>query len=516
LCLLAHTLLTNHIDNFTNSKMKKIDRYLEELAKRGGSDLHLSTNHQPCFRVDGEIVFERGTEKITYEELKDIIYEFAPERNIRELEARWDTDFAYELPGIGRFRTNLFLDDEGIGVVMRQIPSRIPTFEELNIPEVIRSFCFLSKGLVIVTGPTGSGKSTTLAAMIDLINRTRRQHIITIEDPIEFKHRSLGCLINQREVHVHTKSFANALRAALREDPDIVLVGEMRDLETIEIAIETAETGHLVFGTLHTNTAASTVDRIIDKFPSERQNQIRTMLADSLKGVVAQALCKRIGGGRIAAAEILMVTPAVAANIREQKTHQIPSLMQTGKNVGMCTFADNLLGLVKKGIVSPEEAYSKAVDKPFFEKRLAEEGIPLDLSLTTLNDIDFAMEAESDNSKSEKIRRKLHVNPRDLAALRELILILATDENPDERNGHEALEYAQKLLDLTGYNDPLTLVLISTAYAELQEFSEAIDWAKKALKLAKANRQKDLVARITNYLNLYKRGMPLRGVLDSE
>jgi twitching motility protein PilT len=491
--------------------MNKIDQLLEEMVKQGASDIHLSTNHQPCFRVDGEMQFQRGTEKLAKEELCELLYEFSPERNIQELEECWDTDFAYELPGLARFRVNIFFDHEGIGCVMRQIPSRIPTFEELNIPDGIRSFCFLNKGLVIVTGPTGSGKSTTLAAMIDLINRTRRQHLITIEDPIEFKHRSMGCLVNQREVHVHTKNFATALRAALREDPDIVLVGEMRDLETIEIALETAETGHLVFGTLHTNTAATTVDRIIDKFPADRQNQIRTMLADALKGVVAQTLCKRIGGGRIASAEILVVTPAVAANIREGKTHQIPSLMQTGRNVGMCTFADDLLSLVKRGIISPEEAYANAIDKTYLKRKFEEEHIEVDLEHAALDDADFNSEVDADASKTDRVRKKLHVNPRDTAALRELILILATDENPDERNGHEALEYAQKLLDITGQNDGLTLVLISSAYAELQHFSEAADWAKKALRVAKSNKQKDLIVRIQRYINLYKRSIPLRG-----
>jgi twitching motility protein PilT len=491
--------------------MKRIDTYLEEMLEQGASDIHLSSNHQPCFRVDGEMHFQRGAEKFTEEELKEILFEFAPERNIQELEEEWDTDFAYELTGAARFRVNIFIDHEGIGCVMRQIPSRIPTFEELNIPEGVRSFCFLNKGLVIVTGPTGSGKSTTLAAMVDLINRTRRQHLITIEDPVEFKHRSMGCLVNQREVHVHTKSFANALRAALREDPDIVLVGELRDLETMEIAIETAETGHLVFGTLHTNTAATTVDRIIDKFPADRQNQIRTMLADSLKGVIAQTLCRRIGGGRIASCEILVVTPAVAANVREGKTHQIPSLMQTGRNVGMCTFADDLLNLVKRGIISPEEAYSNAIDKPFLIKKFDEEKIEVDLTLVALDDTDFDVEGESDDSKSEKARKKLHINPRDTAALREVILILATDESPEERNGHEALEYAQKLLDVTGQNDALTLILISAAYAELQHFSDASEWAKKALKIAKSNKQKDLAVRINRYINLYKRNIPLRG-----
>ncbi|MEN7972772.1 MAG: PilT/PilU family type 4a pilus ATPase [Verrucomicrobiota bacterium] len=490
--------------------MRRIDQYLDEMLEKGASDIHLSTNHQPCYRIDGEMQFQRGIEKFTEEELRDLIYEFAPERSIQELEENWDTDFAYELPGTARFRVNVFLDHEGIGCVMRLIPSHIPTFEELNVPEGIRSFCFLGKGLVIVTGPTGCGKSTTLAAMVDLINRTRRQHLITIEDPVEFKHRSLGCLVNQRELHVHTKSFANALRAALREDPDIVLVGEMRDLETMEIAIETAETGHLVLGTLHTNTAATTVDRIIDKFPADRQNQIRTMLADSLKGVIAQTLCKRIDGGRIAAAEILVVTPAVAANIREGKTHQIPSLMQTGRNVGMCTFADDLLSLVKRGVITPEEAYSNAIDKPFLQKKFTEEGVELNLELVALEDVDMGIEDEEGASKSEKARKKLHVNPRDAVALKELVLILATDENPDERDGHEALEYAQKLLDITGQSDALTLILISAAYAELQHYDEAIDWGKRGLKVARANRQKDLAGRVQRYINLYKRNIPLR------
>ncbi len=491
--------------------MKKIDTYLEAMLEKGASDIHLSTNHQLCFRIDGEMQFQRGTEKFTDEELRELLLEFTPERNSEELDRTWDTDFAYELAGSARFRVNIFRDHEGIGCVMRQIPSRIPTFEELNIPEGVRQFCFLRKGLVIVTGPTGSGKSTTLAAMVDLINRTRRQHIITIEDPVEFKHRSLGCLVNQREVHVHTKSFSSALRAALREDPDIVLVGEMRDLETMEIAIETAETGHLVFGTLHTNTASTTIDRIIDKFPADRQNQIRTMLADSLKGVIAQTLCKRIGGGRIASVEILVVTPAVSANVREGKTHQIPSIMQTGRNVGMCTFADDLLSLVKRGIITPEEAYNNAIDKPFLQKKFNEESISLDLNMVALDDIYSEDGEQEEFSKGEKARKKLHVNPRDTAALRELILILATNENPDERNGHEALEYAQKLLDITGQGDALTLILISAAYAELQHFNEASEWAKKALRVAKANKQKDLSVRIERYINLYKRNIPLRG-----
>jgi len=489
--------------------MKKIDQYLEMTIERNASDIHLSTNHPLCFRIDGEMHFEKTEEKFTQEQLEELLFEFAPERNVTQFKKSWDTDFAYELPGTDiRFRVNFFMDQEGVGCVMRQIPNKIPTFEELNIPEGIRAFCFLEKGLVIVTGPTGSGKSTTLAAMIDLINRTRRQHIITIEDPVEFRHASLGCLVNQREVHVNTKSFSVALRAALREDPDIVLVGEMRDLETMEIAIETAETGHLVFGTLHTNTAATTIDRIIDKFPADRQNQIRTMLADSLKGVVAQTLCKRITGGRIAAAEILVVTPAVAANIREGKTHQIPSLMQVGKNIGMRTFIDDLLGLVHKGIISPEEAYEKAVDKPFMERKLHEEGIQFEIEQTALSDISFG--SDEDLSKIEKIRKKLNVNPKDPDTIRELILVLATAKDDEDRNGQEALEYAEKLLEITGPNEALSLVLLSISHAELENFNEAISWGKKALRIAKSNKQKELMTRITNYLNLFKKRIPLR------
>jgi pilus retraction protein PilT len=428
------------------------------------------------------------------------------------LEEHWDTDFAYELPGKARFRVNVFFDFEGIGCVLRQIPARIPTFEELNLPEILRAFCFLKKGLVIVTGPTGSGKSTTLAAMVDLINRTRREHLITIEDPVEFRHTSRGCLVNQREVYVHTQSFSNALRAALREDPDIVLVGEMRDLETMEIANETAETGHLVFGTLHPNPAATTVDRIIDKFPADRQNQIRTMLADSLKAVIAQTLCKRIGGGRIAAVEILVVTPAVAANIREGKTHQILTLMQTGKKVGMSTFSDGLLGMVKKGVITAEEAYANAIDKVHLQSRFTEAGINLDLTHATLEDVSDVFD-EKDNrvSKAKILGERLHINPNDASILREMVVILATDEDSRERDGDEAMKYARKLMEVTGQEDALTLTLISTAFAELQNYPEAMDWARKALKMAKNNRQRDVVIRVQRYMDLYKRNSSPRG-----
>jgi len=310
--------------------------------------------------------------------VQKVLLEIMPEDNQKEFEDTWDTDFAYELPELGRFRANCFVDHKGPGGVFRQIPSEVLSAEKLGLPKAVCDLCFLPKGLVLVTGPTGSGKSTTLAAMIDLINRERNDHIITIEDPIEFVHENKGCLVNQRQVHRHTKSFKAALRAALREDPDIVLVGEMRDLETIAIAIETAETGHLVFGTLHTSTAASTVDRLIDQFPADRQQQIRTMLSNSLRGVVAQTLLRRTGGkGRAAALEVLIVTPGIANIIREGKTYQIPSTMQTSGRAGMIVLNDALIKLVADGVVSPREAFTKAVDKEGFITQLTSKGLSL-------------------------------------------------------------------------------------------------------------------------------------------
>ena len=343
--------------------MAWIDDLFNRMLTDGASDLHLTSNETPKFRVDGDIVEVAGAPALTPEQMQQVLFEIAPQRNQEEFTTDNDTDFAYELPGgAARFRANLFRDRKGPGGVFRVIPSEILTAEQLNLPPAVLELCKLSKGLVVVTGPTGSGKSTTLAAMVDHINKTRNDHIITIEDPIEFVHNDQQCLINQREVHRHTQGFKRALRAALREDPDIVLVGEMRDLETIEIAIETAETGHLVFGTLHTTTAVTTVDRIIDQFPADRQSQIRTMLSESLRGVVAQTLCKRDGGGRVAALEILVVTAAISNLIREGKTFQIPSLMQTGKNIGMQTMTDAMLALVQNKTVSPEEAMRKAIE----------------------------------------------------------------------------------------------------------------------------------------------------------
>jgi twitching motility protein PilT len=352
-----------------------INRLFHLMVQTGASDLHLSVSVPPMIRKDGRMLaIEDTAPRLTAEDIRRLLGPITPEKNRTEFERRHDTDFAYEIHGLARFRANIFLDRKGMGAVFRVIPSKILTAEQLNLSPQLLQLCHLSKGLVLVTGPTGSGKSTTLCAMVDYINRVRHDHVITIEDPIEFVHDNKQCLINQREVHTHTDGFKDALRAALREDPDIVLVGEMRDLETVAIAIETAETGHLVFGTLHTSTAASTVDRIIDQFPADRQSQIRVMLSESLKGVIAQTLCRKVGGGRIAALETLIVNTAISNLIREGKTFQIPSMMQVGKAHGNQTLNDALAELVKNKLVAPEEAYVKSVDKAGFEttlKRLA-------------------------------------------------------------------------------------------------------------------------------------------------
>jgi twitching motility protein PilT len=350
----------------------RIDTLLRTMADLKASDLHLSSDCPPMIRKDGEMAALPNWPTLSAGDVKNLMWPIVPERNKEQFQECHDTDLAYEIEGLARFRVNLFMDRKGMGSVFRVIPSKIITAEDLNLSKEILGLCKLPKGLVLVTGPTGSGKSTTLCAMIDYINRIRKDHMITIEDPIEFVHENKSCLINQREVHEHTASFKSALRAALREDPDIVYIGEMRDLETISIAIETAETGHLVFGTLHTSTAPSTVDRIIDQFPGDKQDQIRMMLADSLRGIICQMLCKKLGGGRVAAMEVLMVTPSISNLIREKKTFMIQSILQTGKNLGMCTMNDSFFELVRQRTVSPEEAYDKALDKPgllgMFEK----------------------------------------------------------------------------------------------------------------------------------------------------
>jgi twitching motility protein PilT len=356
-----------------------IDALFHAMVKVGASDLHLSVGSPPLIRKDGHMdKLDPAAVPLTAQDLVQLLGPIMPEKNRKEFTERHDTDFAYEIAGLARFRSNVFADRQGPGAVFRVIPTKILTAEQLGLSPFILQLCALNKGLVLVTGPTGSGKSTTLCAMIDHINRTRQDHIITIEDPIEFVHANQKCLINQREVHTHTDSFKAALRAALREDPDIVLVGELRDLETVAIAIETAETGHLVFGTLHTTTAASTVDRIVDQFPADRQEQIRIMLSESLRGVIAQNLCRKIGGGRIAALEVLIATQAVSNLIREGKTFQIPSIMQVGKSIGMVSLNDALMELVTKKLVTPDEAYSKAVDKGGFEALIKRANLSLE------------------------------------------------------------------------------------------------------------------------------------------
>src|SRR5215203_446837 len=341
-----------------------MDAMFRQMVDMGASDLHISSLSAPLIRKDGEmcrLYDHEGT--LSAEGAMRLLMEITPEKNRKEFEERHDTDFAYEITGLARFRANIFMDRHGVGAVFRVIPSKILSAETLGLSPHVLNLCSLKKGLVLVTGPTGSGKSTTLCAMIDYVNRMRADHIITIEDPIEFVHQNQKCLINQREVHTHTRSFKDALRAALREDPDVILVGELRDLETIAIAIETAETGHLVFGTLHTTTAASTVDRVIDQFPADRQSQIRVMLSESLRGVIAQTLCKKVGGGRVAALEVLIANGAISNLIREGKTFQINSMMQVGRATGMVTLNDALAELVKKGLITPEEATIRAVDK---------------------------------------------------------------------------------------------------------------------------------------------------------
>jgi len=352
--------------DFAPAQYQGAERALGELLKAlvhsASSDLHLRVGEPPVFRTHGEMK-RQGTPALSPEQLELMLLSVMPERNRGEWKETGDSDFAYEIRGLARFRVNAARDRKGPMAVFRVIPAQVVTVEQLNITKEVQQLCYLTKGLVLVTGPTGSGKSTTLCSLVDLVNRTRTDHIITIEDPIEFVHENKKCVITQRQVGVHTDSFRSALRAALREDPDIVLVGEMRDLETIAIAIETAETGHLVFGTLHTTTAASTVDRMIDQFPADRQSQIRVMLSESLKGVISQTLCKKLGGGRVAAREILLTTPAISNLIREGKTFQIPSIIQTSKQLGMLTLNDALLDLVEKKEISPDEAYVKSVEK---------------------------------------------------------------------------------------------------------------------------------------------------------
>ncbi len=357
---------------------ESFESLLREQVRRGAADLHLRVGEPPILRLGGDLIRIEEQPILSDADVTRMVRSIMPAKNQAEFDEHWDTDFAHEITGVSRFRVNVLRDRNGPAAVIRTIASHTVTVEEMGITPEVQQLCSLTKGLVLVTGPTGSGKSTTLCALVDLINRSRHDHIITIEDPIEFVHQSKKCLITQRQVGVHTQSFKSALRAALREDPDIILVGELRDLETIAIALETAETGHLVFGTLHTSTAASTINRIVDQFPADRQDQIRVMLAESLKGVISQTLCKKIGGGRIAAREILLVNKAVSSMIREGKTVQINNIIQTQKKLGMETLNDALLNLVKSKTVDAEEAYVKSAEKKDMASKLRALGYNLD------------------------------------------------------------------------------------------------------------------------------------------
>ena len=346
--------------------MAKIDAFFKLMNDQGASDLHLVSGQPPALRIRGDM--ERIKYKVLEnDELKAMLYEIAPEHKVKTFEETGDIDFGYEIPGIARYRANFFMQKYGVAAVFRQIPEQIMTAEELGLPSVVSKLATLPRGLILVTGPTGSGKSTTLAAIIDVANRNRKDHIITIEDPIEFVHESKGCIINHREVGIHTKTFSAALKGALREDPDIILVGEMRDLETISLAVEASATGHLVFATLHTTSAPKTVDRVIEVFPASEQAQIRSTLADGIRAVIAQVLFKRIDKkDRCVALEIMIANPAVRNLIRESKTHQIPSMIQTGRKYGMQLLDDAIMELLDKGWISADEAYTKANDKGKF------------------------------------------------------------------------------------------------------------------------------------------------------
>jgi twitching motility protein PilT len=346
--------------------MAKIDAFFKLMFDQDASDLHLVSGQQPILRLHGEL--ERVKYKVLEnDELKAMLYEIAPETKIKTFEETGDVDFGYEIPGVARFRANFFNQKYGCAAVFRLIPSKVLSAQDLGLPPILTRAAMLNKGLILVTGPTGTGKSTTLAAMIDHANKNRKDHIITVEDPIEFVHQSAGCVVNHREVGMHTKSFAAALKGALREDPDIILVGEMRDLETTRLAIEAAETGHLVFSTLHTTNAAKTIDRIIEIFPHDEQDQIRSGLSTSLKLVVAQNLFKRIDKkGRCAALEIMVCTSAIQNLIRENKTFQIPSAIQVGKRYGMQTLDNAIMEQLDKKWISPEEAFDKCIDKSKF------------------------------------------------------------------------------------------------------------------------------------------------------
>jgi twitching motility protein PilT len=330
-------------------------------VKQGASDLHLSAGLPPMIRVDGDIR-RINVPEMDHKQVHDMIYDIMSDKQRKDYEEFLETDFSFEIPGLARFRVNAFNHNRGAGGVFRTIPSKILSLDDLGCPKIFEEISEYPRGIVLVTGPTGSGKSTTLAGMVDYKNDSEYGHILTVEDPIEFVHESKKCLVNQREVHRDTLGFNEALRSALREDPDTILVGEMRDLETIRLALSAAETGHLVFGTLHTSSAAKTIDRIVDVFPAAEKSMVRSMLSESLKAVISQTLLKKIGGGRVAAHEIMIGTPAIRNLIREDKIAQMYSAIQTGQNVGMVTLDQNLKGLLAQGLVAKDEAKKKAAN----------------------------------------------------------------------------------------------------------------------------------------------------------
>jgi twitching motility protein PilT len=334
-------------------------------VKNGASDLHLSAGLPPMIRVDGD-VRRINVPSLDHKTVHDLVYDIMSDKQRKDYEEFLETDFSFEIPGLARFRVNAFNQNRGAGAVFRTIPSKVLTLEDLNAPGIFKDVSDYPRGVVLVTGPTGSGKSTTLAAMINHKNETEYGHILTIEDPIEFVHESKKCLINQREVHRDTLGFNEALRSALREDPDTILVGELRDLETIRLALTAAETGHLVFGTLHTSSAAKTIDRVVDVFPAAEKDMIRAMLSESLRAVISQTLLRKTGGGRIAAHEIMIGTPAIRNLIRENKVAQMYSAIQTGQQYGMQTLDQNLQEMLKKGLISREEAVRRAANKDNF------------------------------------------------------------------------------------------------------------------------------------------------------
>ena len=488
--------------------MAKIDKYLKYLVENSGSDLHLFSRQPAYVRIHGSISpMEHSS--LTSDDILEMLKEIIPHKNYTELIEEWDTDCAYEIPGLARFRVNGFKDRDGYGTVLRQIPDIIPSFDDLRLPEPLRDFCLLSKGLVVITGPTGSGKSTTLASMVDFINETRNEHIITIEDPIEFVHKSKKSIINQREVFKDTQSFPIALRSALREDPDIILLGEIRDLETMETALECAETGHLVFATLHTNSAVATIDRIIDKFPAEKQNQIRTMLADTLQGVVAQTLCKKLSGGRIAAFEILKVTTAVSALIRESKTHMLNSVIQTNRKIGMQSFNDELTFLAVNRIISVKEAYIKALDKVDIETRFADVNITLDFKK---EDIILARQRRtaSELQKVEESEAALKVNPNDINAMNAIAWIKSTSIYEEIRDAKVALKLASRACSKTGNKDPHSLTVLGVAHAENRSFRRALDATRKAIKIYTAQDETEIAENLAIRIELFELKKPFR------